>query len=254
MSNGSAEIYPREFDISEILSISWDIYKINYSALFPLAFIVYLPLNIFLAFFPIGNITELDTSSYSSWFKIFGTMNIAVYLSFIGNVAVALALKKKIDKLEYKLIDIAKEIGAKYFAHIANNTFMLFLVFLLFNTWMYTSVLYPVIFMVLLIPIVVYLVYWSFTIYVFSFKDLNLYESMKYSYSIVNGRWSKVFLYIVIFILLSALTSMVGGLPYSYLHDNIIMRIFYTNLISVITSYFVVAFIVFYVNFEDTKL
>jgi hypothetical protein len=47
---------------------------------------------------------------------------------------------------------------------------------------------------------------------------------------------------------------MVGGLPYSYLHDNIIMKIFYTNLISVITSYFVVAFIVFYVNFEDTKL
>ncbi len=254
MTETSADIYPREFAIKEILFISWEIYKSHYAALFPLAFVVYLPLNIFLAFFPIGNIVEFDASKYDSWFKIFGTMNLAVYLSFFGNVALAVALRLRLYNGDYKIKSVFREITNKYCSNIFANTLILAIVFISFNLWMYCSVIYPVVFMVLLIPIVVYLVYWSFSIYVFSFKDVNLYQSMKSSYAIVSGRWLKVFIYVAAFIFLSVITSLTVGLPYSYMHDTIIMRILYTNLISVITSYFVVAFIVFYVNFDDTKI
>jgi hypothetical protein len=211
-------------------------------------------MNIFLAFFPIGNIAEFDSKSYTSWFEIFGTMNIAVYLSFFGNILFANALNDKLNKNNLGIIESIGEVLTKFSKYSANNLLMMFIVFACFNVWMYCSVIYPAVFMVLLIPVVVYLVYWSFSIYVFTFKDMNLYQSMIYSYNLVSGRWAKVFSNIIALILLSFLTVMLGGLPYSYLHNTIFMKIIFTNFISVITSYFVVAFIVFYVNYDDTKI
>lgn len=252
MSETSA--YQREYYIKEILSISLEVYRSHYQQLFPLAFVVYLPLNIFLAFFPITSLSEFNAAEYESWFRIFGAMNIAVYLSFFGNIAFAVALKRRLYTNNYSLKSVIIEIYHKSMKHISANILMLFIVFVCFNIWMYFSITFPTVFLLLLVPIVVYLVYWSFAIYVFAFKDMNLYQSMRYSYSIVNGRWAKVFYYVISFILLSALSSLVLGLPYSYLHDTIIMKILYTNFVSVFTSFFVVAFIVFYVNFEDTKI
>ena len=254
MKEGSSEIYPREFDIREILAISWEVYCSHYSSLFTLAFIVYLPLNIFLAFFPITSLSEFNPSDYLSWLRIFGSMNIAVYLSFLGNVAIAIALKRKLYTNDYSLTAVIKEIYGKYIKYFAVNTIMLAVVFLCFNLWMSFSITFPNIFLILLIPIGLYLIYWSFAIYAFAFEDLNLYQSMKYSYAMVNGRWTKVLYYVLSFILLSVLTTLILGLPYSYLHNALIIKIIYTNLVSVVISYFVVAFIVFYVNFDDNKL
>ncbi|MDX9789446.1 MAG: hypothetical protein WC313_09640 [Candidatus Kapaibacterium sp.] len=254
MQEKSTEIYPREFDIGEILSIAWEIYRTNYNAFFPLAFVVYIPLNTFLAFFPITTLSEFNPSEYFTWFRTFGAMNIAVYLSFFGNVAIAISLKQILFTGDFTFLHVFKEIYSKFISRPVLNIFIPVLVFICFNAWMYFSVTYPVIFMILLIPITVYLVYWSFSIYVFSFKDTNLYRAMSISYSIVSGRWTKVFYYIISFILLSVLSSLLLGLPYSYLHDTILIKILYTNLVSVVVSYFVVAFIVFYINFEDTKL
>ncbi|MBX3042631.1 MAG: hypothetical protein KIT33_00905 [Candidatus Kapabacteria bacterium] len=254
MTKAGEKGYEREFYISEIFSISWEVYRQNYRSLFPLAFIVYLPLNIFLAFFPITSLSEFDPADYQSWFRIFGAMNIAVYLSFIGNIAVAIALKRKLYTNNFSLGAVIGEIFKRYFNYFTTNTLMLVLVFVCFNIWMYFSITFPTIFLLLLIPIILYLVYWSFAIYIFSFKDINLYQSMRQSYAIVNGRWAKVFYYVASFILFSVITTLILGFPYSFLHDSIFVKILYTNLVSVITSFFVVAFIIFYVNFDDTKI
>lgn len=253
MIESNSEHNLREFEIREILVISWEVYRNHYSALFILAFIVYLPLNTFLAFFPITSLSDFNPSDYLSWLRIFGSMVLAVYLSFLGNIAVAIALKKNLFTRDYSISAVIKEIYYKITNDLSVNFAMLLIVFLCFNIWMYFSISYPVVFLILLIPIVVYLIYWSFAIYIFSFKNFNLYQSMKMSYSIVNGRWSRVFYYVLSFIFLSAFTTLLVGLPYSYLHDSIVIRIIYTNFISLITSYYVVAFIVFYVNFDDTQ-
>jgi hypothetical protein len=102
------EIYPKEFTLVEILSIAWEMCKRYYKEIVPLAFIVYLPLNIFLTMFPIGNINKFQPDSYSSWFEIFGTMNIAVYLSFFGNIAISLLIKDKLEKNNSGIFEILK--------------------------------------------------------------------------------------------------------------------------------------------------
>jgi hypothetical protein len=253
MIDNNSDQYPREFEIREILQIAWKVYRNHYSDLFILAFIVYLPLNIFLAFFPITSLSDFNPSNYLSWLRIFGSMVIAVYLSFFGNIAFAIALKKSLYTRDYYLKSVFREINSKFRNDLTINLFMMLIVFLCFHIWMYFSITYPALFLILLIPIVVYLIYWSFSIYIFSFGNYNLYQSMKLSYSIVNGRWSKIFYYVLSFIFLSSFTTLLVGLPYSFLHDSIIIKIIYSNFVSLITSYYVVAFIIFYVNFEDTK-
>lgn len=253
MTINNTEFYPREFEMREILLIAYEVYKSHYSVLLPVAFVVYLPMNIFLAFFPITSLSEFDPAYIESWFRIFGSMNLAVYLSFFGNIILAIALKKTLYTHDFSFPTLLSDVSKKFMTFARANLFIMFVVFVCFNLWMYFSVTYPTIFLFLLIPVFVYLIYWTFAIYIFAFNDINLYQAMKSSYSIVNGRWSRVFTKVIAFILISLLTSLMIGLPYSYLHDTIIMKIIYSNLVSVITSFYVVAFIVFYVNFDDTK-
>ncbi len=262
--NASSKI--KEFSLNEILIISWEICKKYFRDIFPIAFIVYLPMNIFLALLPIeniinilpallpiGNIDDFKSYSYLSWFEIFGKMNISIYLSFLGNILLSLLIKDRLanNKTNFKQI-------IKHFTNLTNkdliiNFTMIFVVFVCFNLWMYLSILYPTVFFVLLIPLIFYLINWCFTIYIFAYKEINLYEAMKYSYSMVYYRWGKVFLKVLLLILFSQVTTSLAGLPYSYLHNTFFIKIFYTNIVSVLTSYFVVAFIIFYINFDDTK-
>lgn len=249
-----AEKYNNEFSLKDMLYISWDIYISNYKDIFKLSVIVYLPLSIFLTFYPIGNLLHYDSSDAIGWFTKFSSMNFAIYLSFFGNISLAILLKHILFCDKYAIRSVLIESLKKLFSNIKINSLMLGTIFVCFNLWMYFSIITPTIFVLLLIPIVYYLVNWSFSIYVFSFEDSNLYISMKKSYNVVNKRWGKVFYRILSLIFLSYMTSLTLGLPYSFLQDTLIMRAIYTTLINVITTYFVIVFIVFYLNFNETTV
>ena len=128
------------------------------------------------------------------------------------------------------------------------------LFFSMFYLWINSSLKFPRIFIFTFLPVIVLLIYSSFSVLVLANKGISLWDSFKYSFSVVKGRWLKVFMFILIIYVLSALTSVTVGIPYIFLSRNLFTELIFNTIVNVICSFFVILNTVLFINFDDTKL
>jgi hypothetical protein len=225
--------------IKQILLYSWKIYKNNFLLICTIIIIVYLPINIALSFIPQGDLSE-NTGQFMHHLRY--RTYIEGLFGIISVIAIAFINKSVIDKHSLNIKSIFKKSISKWPAAVGTQ--------ILLSLWVG-------LYFLLIIPGIIYLIYWIFAFYVAIFKGVYFKEAMNYSKKIVKGRWPEVFFYSLVFGLLFVLTAFLCGvvvaIPKVILGNNILLTLISNTAGKIATSYFVIVFVIFFINFDNTK-
>jgi len=204
----------KKFTFSSLFQKSVDDYKSNFKPILKLVLIfsgiILLVSMLFQVISYISNETVFQIASNPDLIEQYNTGLITFPLYYsISNVILSLisffltlfvsasliSVSVKKSKFSYKdLFEMGKSKYWKYFGlSIVTGIFILLLTLLL------------------IIPGIIFGVYWAFVAYVFFDKDKKIMDSLKESRKIVKGRWWKTFGYILLFGLISLLIMIVAS-------------------------------------------
>lgn len=226
--------------LGKLLSLSWELFVKHFSTIASITLIVSIPINFILGFVllpPATNFSPEAMSQFGGYFKI------ALLLETFFGVLAVLAIAKVIQaSFEQTSLNFKTALGqaVQLWPKIIGTELLLGL---------YLTGLT----LLLVIPGVIYFVYWSFVSYAVALRQKAGGEALKYSKEIVTGRWWRVFGFGV------ALGLVMMGLVFAV--DVITAPVatikgidFLINVgLDVAISYFTVVFSVFFLNLEATK-
>lgn len=239
----------REFEILEILVVSWNIFRKYYHVIIPLAFAVSLPLNLFSVFIK----PELNFTGETGNFKNANSAVILLMIYYIGliiNFLIAIIVKSALDRKKVSVAGLLKMAIKKFNRDLLVNLGTIALFLAVSTAYVFMAFYVFNFFILLLVPVFILMVFWIFALYAFAVKDLNAWQAFIYSYHTVRGRFLKVLLYTIVFGLISFFIQLMLAAPALFLTVNEYILAVYDAVIGVILSYFVVVFTVFFINFD----
>lgn len=253
MSAGKDDNYPREFHISEILLIGLNALRTDAFGFFILACVAFLPANIFVQIIPLKEILKFDFSELNRAI-LFIEFLFSIFLYYMGVAAIALKTHLILAKGKNANLNVIRVIGMKFWQNFKMNVLALLAIGSVAAAWIFTIQISQVLFLFVSIPMCALAIYFIFTFYAFATHDLTIFDAMKCSYYAVYGRWGKVFGYTVIILILHMMVGIaLSSIRLFEFGGNIIAII--TNTVSnSILSYFNIAFAVFFINFDDTRI
>jgi len=237
-------VYRTELGISGILSESWRLFKENFWLIAIIIFVVYVPVNIILYLVPADSMIDQGLRGIRMYVRIIQILE--GLIGIIATMAIAYLIKVRLDNKKISSWTALKEAVFKWPAA--------------FLTSFVTGISLLFLFLLLIVPGIIFAVYWMFVLYVVILKDETAFDAMSYSKSLVKGRWWKTLGYSIVFGLLGLIVSLflgfiLGGIAY-FLPANIFgagIDVILTTFTDVITAFFSVVFVVFFLNFDATK-
>lgn len=227
------EIYQKQFSIGKILSESWKKFTENFQLILIITLIVYIPINIILVFVPI----EESFESFKLYLRI--SQILEGFIGIIATMAIAYVIKNKIDGKSISVRKALKKSFSKWGTAIGTN--FLLGIFLFGLT------------LLLIVPGIIFFVYWIFVTFVVILSDKSGKDAMDYSKQIVEGRWWTVAGYFVVIAILGFIIGIIGGIPAWFLPENFLTSIVTDTLIDILVSFFTVVLTIFFINFDSTK-
>jgi len=210
----------------KILGKSWEEYKVNFRAIFKLILIfVGIPLLILnlvqlILLFSNSDFYQLMTSSPNPNILLSPFLWVMVGLSVLLGLIVFLfqlfaqagLIGSSLDKSKFSYKEIVTA-GRGFFLKFLGFSIVagLFLLGL---------------FLLLIIPGIIFGVYWMFAVYVLYYEKKGILASLKRSREIVKGKWWRTFGYAILFSLIMLLVSWAGGLitmPTSAIYNSLII-------------------------------
>ena len=251
--------------LGELIKAAWFTFSADIKLFMIIALIFIVPINIVLSLFfpilePIGDSAGLFIALrlLKGLFVIFTFMTVAytvrekmrlpelkkwIYVKFI-TISKEKILTKAMPLATYEIS--LSSISKKIFPRLGDViiTGLMLFVFLVGLTTL------------LIIPGIIYSVYWTFTTLVVLFKDKSGKAALDYSKSLVKGRWWKVLGCIMLVSLLVGIPSVFLQLfVTSYLQQmlsNFFLNLVLTTVIDFISTLGIVAFVVLYLTLEST--
>lgn len=231
-------LYKEQYTLGRILSQTWKLFTANFKFILSIILIVYIPVNIILSFIPIEALSsDNPTEAFSAYIKII-QLTEGIF-GIVATMAIAYGIGKilKREKVYYK--EALKE--AVHFWPTAIGTGLMEALFLLGLT------------LLLIIPGIIYGVYWSFSIFAIVFHRKSFMEALRYSKEVVQGRWWRVLGILFVFGILSLLAGLIVAIPFAFLPDYFFVNIISDTAIDIVTSFFTVATVVFFINLDHVR-
>lgn len=227
--------HSKEYSVREILTLAWRIYKENFKAILYITLIVYIPLNFILSLLPTTDqISPGDPKSFLRLLEVLEGL-----LGIIATLAIAYLVKARSENESLNFKQALNKALERFLPALGTNILMGILLLLLF--------------LLLIVPGVIFSVYWAFSTYVVAFKNLAFMKALNYSKSLVFGRWWRTLNISAILTILAIVISLVLSLPAQSLPNNFITTTFWKTVIDIISAYFTVAYVIFYLNWDKTK-
>ncbi len=246
------EINTKELSILEMFSIGWGIFRDNFFNFFKITFILGMPLSILLAFanrilFKImsnGNMALLLTGN-AQWFEnfsseqlvtMFSLMILSMFIQAVLYPLVTTAIADAArDSLSGRNVDVKKSV---------QNALSKGAVIMISAAIYWIGVAVGMMFFV--IPGIIMLVWWYFFEYAVIFDDADIIGSFKLSKRLVDGKWFKTAVYILIISIINNMITrtvsfFIGALQLFFIGDilfTIILFFFYTFIVSVVTVFY----------------
>ena len=217
-----------EVDFGELLEETWQSFKSRFKVFFSLAFLLYYIPTIALSIFSVLYLLPRFLSEVASTLESLKN----ILLMFIINIPVALLQLLFIVSVIYALIRIPQNKTSFKKAIKGGASFywkMLLLNLLLGIALMFLSLL-------LIVPGIIFAVYWSFSIYVIVNDNCSVTESLRRSKNLVESRWWKVFGYSLLMGLIIGLISFFVQLATSSLLSSLWNNLIYITIDSRVTK------------------
>jgi len=232
------QIVFKEYSFGKILSESWRLFKENFKLILIITLIVYTPVNIILAVFQLGELPIWKQALTSALFT--GLVEI------IAAMAIIIVVKSKIDGVPLDLKSAFKKSFSKWPSAVVTNILK--------------GVLLIFLFILLIVPGIIYSVFWMFNLYAVVLSDKSGKGALDYSKSVVKGRWGKALIYGAYISLLVGFFSLIIGFVFSVIFSFIkliwgktIFNFLGYTLESIIYSFSQVALTVFFINLDATS-
>jgi len=251
--DNSDNIYPREYDFYDLMVVAGSFYVKNYVNIFKIAFISYFIINLLIILLPDVDIKGLFSYTGKDAGYLSFYMTSIFFLTSLSNVPIVSYTINKLNKNDIEVLGSFNFASKRIIENLIVNigTIALFFVSLFF--WMFFSIKFPSLFLVTIIPVIVILLFFSFSVLAFVTRNVNLWMSFGYSFRVVNGRWLRIFLYSIIIYALSAITSMAVSIPYTFFSRTLFSELIFNTIVNVLCSYFVILMTFLFINLDDTK-
>ncbi|MDH4330913.1 MAG: hypothetical protein OEV93_05200 [Candidatus Moranbacteria bacterium] len=227
------KIYQKQFSVEELLSESWKSFTENFNAILQIILIIYVPINIVLYFVPVGESFE----SMRVYLKI--TQLLEGLLGILATLAIAFIIKNYIEKKSITVSEAFKKALSKWGVVILTG--IIVSIFLFGLT------------LLLVVPAIIFGVYWSFTTLVVALNDKAYKAAMDHSKSIVKERWWTAVGYFIILGIIGLFVGAFLGITFVFLPENFIATVTADTIVDIVFSFFTVAFVIMFLNFDATK-
>ena len=239
-------IYKEDFSFWEIYSASVDLFSKKFKNILLITLIIYIPINVILYFASEALLSspEVSFGDYVNFMKIAGWLEQLIWV--IASIFVIFTVKESLDNSEKTFWEILKLSFSKWWSAIWAN--------ILYSIWVWLLLL------LLIIPWLIFAVYWIFFIYVIVLKDISATKSFEYSKKMVKWRWWEIFGYWCFsFFWVLAFWFLMWFTPYL---DNIFVDVTTSIAIDLVYLFMVIIFTLKFINidkniveeWEDKKL
>ncbi|MFC1801803.1 hypothetical protein ACFLZB_05055 [Nanoarchaeota archaeon] len=235
-------ITKKEYSLGEVLSHAWHLFKKNFKLILFITLIIYIPINIILQLIPVDPIINefgfwQGMRLYSRIMQILeGLIGIIAMMAIVH--VIDMAVKNKKVGLGDAFIKALTSWPKAIWTNIVRSIFLIGL------------------FVLLIVPGIIYSVYWYFFIFVVVIHGKYGNQALKHSKAVVKGRWWRIVGYAIVFGILSAIIGIAVALPFALFSGftgDIITSIIGDTLIDIVASFFIVAFTIFFINLDHTK-
>lgn len=210
------------FSINSILKTAWVSYKQNFKVILPVL-LVFLIADIVILIY------NLDVTNISSLYLFF--LQLTIYYIYKTR-------KQELEPTQFNILN--KKVHT-------DITFGKMIKFIL--TDILALILLVILYLLLVIPGIIFTVYWILTPFVVFDKDLGYLKALKYSKKLVEGQWWKIFL----LLLISFLPFLFNLLIVYILGDSLFVLIPMDIYSLLLSAYFVQVFLTIYLTLEQTK-
>ena len=230
MSRGIADT---RFTVGEIVASGWDLYCLHLKRILLIFLVVYVPINIGLSFIPAAE-----------WAETYGALGRNMHMAiiqlseFFVGVLATMALAKLIEESLYghtiTWLQALRHAVSRWGAAIGTGLLAMLIVFGLA--------------LLLIVPGVIWMIYYSFFIFAVALRDLSGKPALDYSKALVQGQWWRVFGYLLVIQLLAVLAAMVVTAPFQVLPEHWLLNILANTLSDLVAPLFLTMAIVFFLN------
>ena len=230
MSRGIADT---RFTVGEIVASGWDLYCLHLKQILLIFLVVYVPINIGLSFVPAAE-----------WAETYGALGRNMHMAiiqlseFFVGVLATMALAKLIEESLYghtiTWLQALRHAVSRWGAAILTGLLAMLIVFGLT--------------LLLIVPGVIWVIYYSFFIFVVALRGLSGKQALDYSKAIVKGQWWRVFAYMLVIQSLAILAAIVVTAPFQVLPKHWLLDILANTLSDLIAPLFLTMVIVFFLN------
>lgn len=236
------EIYKKEFNVGEMLSEAWKQFTNNFSTITQITLLVYIPINIVVNLLMQGIIGNSRMNGTLQSVQI--VQVIEGFIGLIATIGIVFLIKQRIDGKKITLKEAFNKSIQKWTLLIA--TMIIMLICLLGLT------------LLLIIPGIIFSVFWIFTVYVVILEDKSFFQAMKYSKKIVEGRWWKTFGIIILFgfmaVLVTLILTGILGIFYLITGQGFVVAFIVNTAIDLLMTFFIVLSTVFFINFNANRI
>jgi len=220
--------------IKNILSQSWLIFQENINNILIVTIIIGIPLNIMLYLIPMGDDLEGSLQYYKYVGYVQGLFGI------LATIAIAFITRAALEHEPITWQESIKLAFNKWLQVIGTNFLESFLLVILF--------------LLLVVPGIVFAIFWYFVTYITIFTDKWGMAALKQSKVLVKNRWWKSFGFIMLFTVMALVVGIIAGIPLAYLPENVIFYVLGGLLVDIAVSFFSVLGAVFYFSWEHSKI
>lgn len=244
-----SEIYKKEFTVGEIFNESWNRFLESFYDIVKIILLFFSPIIIASTFLSYQEESYFQANDVLS-FGMFILFLVGILLAFFPMMIIAFLVKDRIDGKPVEKIGTYFERALfKIFHLFITNILMAFGLFFLF--------------LMFVIPAVIFAVYWSFAFLAIILKDKKYLSALDYSKEMVKGRWWKVFGYLVFFGIAGFIVEFVFMFPLAALSEFLTQSIssesgfVFAVIVSLfdvlISMFFFIISIVFFLNFDTNR-
>jgi hypothetical protein len=225
---------PTQPKLGNILSKSWEIFTANIKPILIITLVIYIPINTVLELIPTDN-TGVGITAYFQAMQL-----LEGFFGILATIAIAFLTKAALEK---------KDISWKESLKLAINKWLKVI-----GTNLLAGILLVGLFFLLIVPGIIFSIYWYFILYVVIFSDKWGFTAMAYSKDLVQNRWWPTLGYAVLFGFMALLAGAVASLPMLFVPEHVVFYILGDLVIDISIAFFSVLGAVWYLAWDASKI
>lgn len=228
-------IADHQYGLGELFSESWKYFSKNFVNILIVVLIIYVPINLILSIIPVA---PVDSENFESSFRMYS--NISRLLEGIFGIVVMGGITLMIGKSVRGEICDWKESLRFGFSKWGN----------LFLTNFLGGLIILGLTLCLIIPGVIWINYYIFSIPVVVLRNMRGKKALDYSKSLVKGRWWKIFGYMFAVGVVYAVLVLISTILFGLIPDIFLVSTISVTVIDLLYAFYIVFLVILFLNTE----